>query len=314
MKTKIWALIALIVSLSSCTGDDTLSGGSPVGTMRGLLQLSTVNTEESSRIDTRAVATSPYPTTGTIGFYVKADAAHQYIARTNLEGKYDAIRKLWLPKDSIWLNESDAEILVYAPYDAAMPDDGVVTLTAREYPEDGSVEKEYMYKRFKANCYANTLAVTLGYAYARFDFTVTRDASYPTEAILNGYTLKGKQIHSSAQFSAMSDSYVYGGTDGLPIAADKFPIKLNADNLSVVFKYLVVPVTLTDNLMVDITMGTETMRATLPISKFTDSKLEAGKQYNVHIKMVPDKLIVTSVTLTDWSDEKISGDKETGFQ
>lgn len=309
MRTKILILIAVVAVLSSCTKEDSISGSSE----RALLQFTTVNQQEKGEVATRALKTSPYDTSKEIGFYVKADATHQYLARNNYKGTYSTARKLWLPQDSIWLNENNADILVYAPYDNTLPADGKVDLTAREYTETDS--KHYMYKRFTANCYTHSPTVTLGFAYARFVITVTRHENYPTgTTYIGGCKLKGDQIYEKAEFRPMNSSpYTYGATKDVIITLN--PTKtLDNSTTSVSFDYLLVPTSLTGDVTVDITVDSKPMRAVLKANLFTGSKLEEGKQYNVTIKLKPSELEVTAVTITGWTDEIITDDNDTWFE
>ena len=112
-------LLALSL-LASCSQDDALPRS--VGTNLPSLGLSTLQATDipADETVTRAAGTTAYPTNKFIGFFVKADATNGYTACNNRKGEYNTTRKLWLPTpDSIWLNNHDADIAVYAPYDAA---------------------------------------------------------------------------------------------------------------------------------------------------------------------------------------------------
>lgn len=284
--------------LAACTQDDALPGDND-GSMPALALTTLQATDiDVSKAATRAVSTTDYPTANAIGFFVKADAANGYVACDNRKGEYNAARKLWLPTpDSIWLNSHDADIAVYAPYDAAHTTATTLNLAASLRPADGS--KDIGCKHITANNKSKNLTVTLEHVYTRLALTVTRDANYKAEAVLSALSLKGDEVYESATYKPFETTpYTYSATTGLtPTVAEQ---TLNASTASATYDLLLIPTPLTGDITLTLTVDGKKMETIIDKTRFTGSKLEAGKQYNVNLALKPGKLEITSVSLVKW--------------
>ena len=290
-------------ALSSCTQDDSFPGGNDEG-RTALLGISTLqaNDIDVSNPATRAVATPDYPTTGSVGFFVKADAANGYKAVSNRKGTYSTARNLWLPQaatpaDSIWLNSHDADVAIYAPYSATHVTASTLNLTAALRPADGS--KDIWCKRFAANNKSKSLAVTLEHLYTRLTVVVSRDGNYKSDANLTALALKGNEIYESATYKPFETApYTNSSSTGLTPAVT--PQTLNASTASATYDLLLIPATLTGDITLTLTVDGKKMQVKVAKEKFTGNKLEAGKQYNVNLKLKPGKLEITSVSVVKW--------------
>lgn len=309
-------LATTLLLFASCTQDDNLPGGTAADSRPALLGLSTLRAADISTVDvstraidtreatTRAAASTPdYPKDKSIGFFVKEDNTHGYPACNNRKGTYNTTRKLWLPtSDSIWLNNHDADIVIYAPYDAAQTTAAALNLTACLRPADGS--KDIWCKRFPANNQSKDLAATLEHVYTRLCITVTLAADYKAEAKLTDIALTGKEIYAGTTYKPFETApYTYDGEKGVSLtpAAEKV---LNASTTSATYDLLLIPTaaaaTLTDDLTLTLTVDGKMMRVKIAKEKFTDTKLEAGKQHNINLKLMPGKLALSSVTVVRW--------------
>lgn len=290
-------------ALSSCTQDDSFPGGNDEG-RTALLGISTLqaNDIDVSNPATRAVATPNYPTTGVVGFFVKADATNGYKAVSNRKGTYSTARNLWLPQaatpaDSIWLNSHDADVAIYAPYSATHVTASTLNLTAALRPADGS--KDIWCKRFAANNKSKSLAVTLEHLYTRLTVVVSRDGNYKSDANLTALALKGNEIYESATYKPFETApYTNSSSTGLTPAVT--PQTLNASTASATYDLLLIPATLTGDITLTLTVDRKKMQVKVAKEKFTGNKLEAGKQYNVNLKLKPGKLEITSVSVVKW--------------
>lgn len=296
-------LLCILLLLSSCTQDDSF-GGDNDGGMPALLGISTLQAAgiDVSKVASRAVATPDYPTADSVGFFVKADAANGYKAVNNRKGTYNTARKRWLPQaatpaDSIWLNSHDADVAVYAPYRAAHTTAATLNLEACLRPTDGS--KDIWCKRFAANNTSKGLAVTLEHLYTRLAVIVSRDAAYKSDAVLSAFALKGDEIYRSATYKPFEAApYTYGSDTGLTPAVTAQT--LNASTASITYDLLLVPATLTGDLTLTLTVDGKKMQVKVGKDRFAAAKLEAGKQYNVNIKLKPGKLEITSISVVKW--------------
>lgn len=295
-------LLLIPLLLASCSQDETLPGGSPVAGSMPSLALSTLQATDidGGKAATRAVTTTDYPTGKSIGFFVKENTADGYTACNNRKGEYNTTRRLWLPTpDSIWLNNHDADIAIYAPYDAAQTTAATLNLAACLRPADGS--KDIWCKRFTANNTSKNLAVTLEHVYTRLALTVTRDANYKADAVLaTTFALEGNEVYQSGTYKPFDATtpYIYGTDTGLTPTVPA--TTLNASTASAVYDLLLLPATLTGDLTLTLTVDGKKMRVTVAKEKFASTKLEAGKQYNVNLALKPGKLEVTSVSVEKW--------------
>lgn len=308
-------LATALLLFASCTQDDNLPGGTAADSRPALLGLSNLRAADISTVDvstraidtreatTRAAASTPdYPKNQSIGFFVKEDNTHGYPACNNRQGTYNTTRKLWLPTpDSIWLNNHDANIVIYAPYDAAQTTAAALNLTSC-LRTDGS--KDIWCKRFPANNQSKDLAATLEHVYTRLCITVTLAADYKSEAKLTDIALTGKDIYAGTTYKPFEAvPYIYDGKKGVSLspAAEKV---LNTTTTSTTYDLLLIPTAadaaLTDDLTLTLTVDGKKMRVIIDKTKFTGTKLEAGKQHNINLKLMPGKLALSSVTVVKW--------------
>ena len=303
MQRRDTILLLVLLLFSSCTQDDSFPVDSD-GDRSVLLGINTLQATDISisKSVTRATATPDYPTGGSVGFFVKADVANGYKEINNRKGTYSTARKLWLPEaatpaDSIWLNNHDADIAVYAPYDAAHTTAATLNLAACLRPADGS--KDIWCKRFVANNQSKNLAVTLEHLYTRLTVVVSRDANYKSDANLTAFALKGNEIYPSATYKPFETvPYTNGPTTGVTPAVTAQT--LNASTASTTYDLLLIPAALTGDITLTLTVDGKKMQVKAAKEKFTGNKLEAGKQYNVNLKLKPGKLEITSVSVVKW--------------
>lgn len=300
MKTSILILATFASLLSSCAKEDNSysDDNSPV-----LLQVGGAVIDDVNVSVTRAVTSQPYPTDRELGFYLKA--GNGYSAYNNIKGSYNATRTLWEPAKNIWLISKEADLLVYGPYDAGMPADCSITLTAGRFDKIPQKEKEYVYSRFKAKNTTANPTVSLGHVVSRMVVTVSRTAGYNIDAVLNTLRLSGNEIYPGATFSPLNDSpYVYPTKSTLDITPDA-SITLSDAVPTATYDIMLVPATLSGDITVELSVNGEKMRATLPKGRFGSSKLEPGKQYNVNLKLKAGRLEVSSVSVVKWGAEPV---------
>lgn len=290
-------LLAAFCLLAACSADETLPAGETL-TGRAALQVQSVSVVRGDQPSTRAVTTTVYPTSSSVGFFVKADAAKGYTACHNRKGVYNAARSRWQPvPDSIWLFGQDAELAMYAPYDAAQPADGTLNLAATLRPADGS--KDLWCKRFTANNRTAAPTLTLEHLYSRLRIEVKRSASYGAEASLTALKLTGNEVYDSAVYKPFETlPYTYGRKDvAVTFAA---PLALTGATPTATVDLLLIPASLTDDVTLTFTVNRRKMRLAVAKATFAGSKLEAGKQYNAKLELRPSGLELTSVSVSNW--------------
>lgn len=371
----VWLLAALC---AACTADDYAPEANSNGT-RTALQLAalqvesamqaadsraghaddgstdtrTGSTDPDGSIGTRAVATTPYATDRFIGFFVK-DGGH-YKKVNNRKGVYDTSRGrgLWLPvadtpTDSIWLDNHDEDVCIYAPYDAGndalnTKTDGLIKLTAGK-----DVSKlEAWAHRFKVNHRSVfTLGtLTMQRLHARLQISVKRSDDYPSLLYLNSLLFVNSkdgicQCPAEATYNVFADvpdgtaetdkpyvGYTYG-TKPLEVTIhpyDTYAPVTDGDETDI----LVIPRRLTDDIKLTIdgmfptTIPPDKNNAskwvrrlfsvTIQKTKFDNSQIEAGKSYKVELTFKPTDIEVSSVQVAEWEENTLK-DEEPKFE
>lgn len=306
--TTGFVLLAVLL-FTSCTQEEAPNDNTDAPP--AMLGLSVLQAKDLSEVLARAAATTAYPTDKLIGFFVKENTANGYTACNNRKGEYNTTRKLWLPTpDSIWLNNHDADIAVYAPYDAMQTTAVVLRLAACLRPDDGS--KDLWCKKFTANNKSTNLAPILEHVYSRFIINLTLDADYKGTASVDSVSLTNDSLYAVGAFRPFETTlYKYEGDAG--VGFEISPVKpLTTAAPTANIDLLLIPATLTEDIKLGVTVNGTTFGVKIASSRFA-GKLEAGKQYNANVKLKPTALEVTSVTINDWNDETVSGDKEPVF-
>lgn len=302
-------VLLAVLLLTSCTREDNLAGDDD-GTLPAL-GLNALQAKDLSVVATRAATTTPYPTDKFIGFFVKENTTNGYPACDNRKGEYNTSRKLWLPvPDSIWLNNHDADIAVYAPYDATQTTAAKLKLAACLRPDDGS--KDLWCKKFTANNKSTNLAPVLEHVYTRFIINLSLDADYKGTAPVDSVSLDNDSLYAAGAFRPFETTlYEHEGDAGVGFTLS--PAKtLTTAATTASIDLLLIPATLTQDIKVSLRVNGITFGVKIASSRFS-GKLEAGKQYNANVKLKPTALEVTSVTINDWNDVTVSGDKEPVF-
>lgn len=302
-------------------------------------------------LQTRATTYTDY--TGNIGFFRQAltGGGNAYTTVNNRKGELvtrtvigtGTTYQAWVPTDddpatktdSIWLKEPEANLAVYAPYDAALYDvsfSGRLTLTPGLLTgTDAEKAKKFIYaKTFKANREtAHQPTLKLEHLYTRLTFTVKRQSYYLDQAVLSRLSLQSSPLGvfinptMTCRYNLFSTNpataYEYSpaslATDftiadvGATIATSNTPTQ-NA-SAGATIDLLMAPTDLSaiNYLLLSLTVDGQVMKTALAPTLFADTpgdvstaKLEAGKHYTVNLILTPKLLEVAEVTVEDWED------------
>lgn len=306
---NVYAASLALWLLASCSSQDSVWGGSDDEGPRRPLAVASLQAPVSSPL-TR-VTTSPLPADGEVGFFVLADAPH-YAATNNKKGVYKESESLWVPTDSIWLSRTAAKLALYYPYDAAQTAAGKLNLTASVRPADGS--KDLSSARFEADSHTKNISLTLTQLYSRLSVTFVKiaDAEYTGTSDLTALKLEGAGIYPTATYAFADGAYAYAATTGYtatlsPAVTIKGTNAAAADATKVDLLLPPYP-TLTEDIALTATVDTKEMKIIIPKAKLGNA-LEAGKQYNITVKLKPTALVLGSVKTTDW-DSQTAFDEE----
>lgn len=308
---------------------------------------------DDGSIGTRAVTTTPYHTARLIGFFVKAGGHYKKV--NNRKGVYDNSRGrgLWLPvadtpADSIWLDNHDEDVCIYAPYDAGndtlnTKTDGLIKLTAGKDPSS----REAWAHRFKVNHQSVfTLGtLTMQRLHARLQVSVKKSDDYPSLLYLNSLLFVNSkdgicQCPAEAIYNVFADvpdgtaeadkpyvGYTYG-TKPLEVLLSPYTdYSTFTDGYEI--DVLVIPRRLTDDIKLTIdgmfpttippdkTNASKWVRrlfsVTIQKTKF-NSQIEAGKSYKVELTFKPTDIEVSSVKVAEWDVNTLKDDYNTDFE
>lgn len=309
--------ISVPLGVSSVTSEDSGFSDPDVTSPAGI-----------TRTATTRVATTPLDKSTKIGFYVKIPVVTPgsptltYEEKGNQPGGYVAGtgKNWWAPDRTIWISNKNSVMTVYAPYDAAQPENRM-TLAAALPKADGS--NDILAGTMNVNSLDVTktggVSVILSHLYTCLQFTFVKNANFDTDANSKKYTVKinrleltGADIYATADYNPYTKVYSSSTRTDVSLAISPEQTILTGTTGTAVIKTLLIPMRqaftadATLKITVNSTQGTETVSKTLsvkiPKATFTASQPFApGKQYNFKVKVSPrQEMEIVSVGIADW--------------
>jgi hypothetical protein len=242
------------------------------------------------------------PAVGKIGFFVKGDS--HYAEVNNRQGVFSADRQRWIPNDSIWLNNTAAQIGVYYPYDLFQDTSQKLILKAIKRPVDGS--KDLWSNWFTADNVKMNIDLELKQLYTRLrlTFVLDTDALYTGDANMTRLYVTGADIYSGALYTPVNGAYgEYTGIGIFDPGIEQVKIVgTDATSLDAVcIDLLMIPtVALTEPVTIVATVDGKVMRVTIPKDKLGGT-LAAGRLNNIVIKLRPTSLVFSDIEIEDWN-------------
>ena len=267
-------------------------------------------------------ATANLATDRQIGFFVRKDEFNQL--KSNVEGGY--VDNAWQPLSTsagVWLNNHDAAIAIYAPYDATQENASSLTLKAGLRGTDDANNDIMCSEVFTANNGSTISSVTLKQVYTRLVFSFVKDDTYPDPHPLKikAVELKGNDLYSSTTYELLATPPVYvKPVNSTVIRLDipePYPVVGKAPEPPGLIDLLLIPVTqeFTDDATLTITLTTDKkISVVIPRATFDASRPFApGKQYVLKVRILPTTMVIESVEREDWKEGFIV-DKGDEFQ
>ncbi|MBP1593195.1 MAG: hypothetical protein H6Q12_213 [Bacteroidetes bacterium] len=290
MKKVFLFAAALAVVLAGCSQDDSVPGSD---TRTAALGISSVSM--SAAVTTKADVT--LTTSGSsIGVYRTADAGNGYAAQLS---QYTYTTS-WASASPVYLNNNNAQICAYYPY-AYTATPLAVALTAQK---DDALQ-DLVYAKNAAYSNTNKTAnLTMGHAYSKITFTITKDATYTGTGAISSLSLSNAALVQSNTIDITSGTYGSGTVATVTYNPAIASITTSATTA------LLLPPTVTamsGNVSLSIIVDGSTLTTTIPASSFPSSKLVAGSNYTVALIIKGSALIVGSVAITDWADTATTG-------
>lgn len=296
--------------LAGCTQQDMLQGDAPALCPLNITSLYTPAEDTDADVSTRAAGITGILTTSEIGFFMAENTTAHYAAVSNRKGTYKGTPPTWKPDTDIWLNNMEASLAVYYPYDPAQPTiGGVLNLTAGLRANTTGMDRDLWCAAFKANSRTEDINLVLKQLYSRLTVTFVKSAAKPYTGTAQLTKVKLDGVYASATYNPTEKIYTPAGTE------------ITAGGLSLVIGEATAanPVQ-TDLLLIPnaILTGDITLTATVDgkdmAMKITKEKLSgalvAGKQYTLTVILLPTGLQLSSLKTTDWDNSPtgITGD------
>lgn len=268
------------------------------------------------------------PTTGEIGFFLKAANGYQ-IGANHVKGtwKESAVtqKNAWIPDPMIKVGTADATMAIYYPYDKQQARMGKRIYM---YPGElgGSFDDniapdeivcERWYKQFEYNSlssYEKDFSVVLDQLYSKLKITLKRGTDFVGTPEWSKVRLLGSNVSDIAMYayynvfrnevdnSLRIEDYTRTntGATGREIVL-KSPITLSGDESTPV-EILLIPNNLSGKLTLTITLGGKEMPVIIDTTTQAgfNNKLEPGKQYNLTITVNSTDLEVASLQTAAW--------------
>lgn len=297
---KVLLFAAMIAVLASCKKENITpnkTDGSKTPLAISSASLAKIVTKSGTVITTG----------GKIGVF-QTTTTDGYAAATNVEYDYNAGTSKWevlLPANEIYLNNKDAAVCAYYPYDAAVTNATNIALTSQLF--DPAKDLCFAPLTTVKNT-APTVNWTMNHAYSQLTFKIKKDASYTGVGLISAIAIKNPgtilavntlDITNGAYGAGTAGdvSYdpgiatmsTYDPTDATTIAATTYTNHV-----------LMVPVTtaMATDVTLSFTIDGIVHTATVPVASL--SQLVPGTNYSITVVLLGAKLVVSSVTVTDW--------------
>lgn len=340
-------LVALSLAMCGCEeageplANGTESRSSDTGAPLGVSPLVSDDSGTAASSAMTRVTTTPLDRATNIGFYVKipvvtpGSSTLTYEEKGNRPGGFVTDKSWWAPDRTIWISNRNSVMTVYAPYDAAQPENRM-TLAAALLKSDGS--NDILAGTMNVNSLEVSkpggVSVTLSHLYTCLRFSFTKNANFDTYYGSNKYVVKitkleltGADMYATADYDPYTKVYSSASARAdVSLAVSPAVTVPTAGNVvagtaPAVIHTLLIPMRqaftadATLKITVNSTQGTETAVKTLsvkiPKETFTASRPFApGKQYNFNIKVSPtQEMEITGVQIADWeTGASITGD------
>lgn len=322
-------------ALHGCSRADE-EAGLPAGENTPLVVLSAGIGEEipggtgSTRVATTAgTRAATELTTGSLGLFLRGATGTDYADKNNLKYTYNAAGtpSKWVPADAantLYLGAKQASVCAYYPHngDATWNDPEAIPLTSQAYTADAANLSYDTDRTMDGTGTGCKTSFTLKRAYAKVNFTFTRD-NYPSAGALTKITLANCCTKNST-LNIRTGAYATAATVAdlshtvtITIPADKSSVT-TTDGDANKNSLLVVPGNIPDyagttdmGAEVVLTVDGKDVRVLIP--KTTLPKWEAGKAYNIHLKLIGTGITLGTVETKDWTTVTVKDDGDKPF-
>ena len=278
---------------------------------------------------TRAAVTTTELTTGSLALFLRGAAGTGYADKNNLKYTYTAAGtpSKWVAIDvanTLYLGAEQASVCACYPHngDGTCNDPTAIPLTSQAYTATAANLSYDTDRTLDGTGTGCKTSFTLKRAYAKVNFTFTRD-NYPSTGALTKITLANCCTKNSTLnirtgvYATATTAADLSNTVSLTIPADKTPVA-TADGDAAKNSFLVVPGNIPDyagatgmGAEVVLTVDGKNVRVLIP--KTTLAAWQAGKAYNIRIKLTGTGITLGTVETKDWTTDEVKADGDKPF-
>lgn len=223
-----------------------------------------------------------------------------YTVQNNVEYSYDGTS--WTSAVSMSIGYFNAHLGTYYPYGAAgityASNPAAVTITSQKYTEAQDLCYDGLTNVSTANC---ELSLTLKHAYSKITFIIKKkDATYASSAKITNISISHGRILKANTLSIINGTY---GTGTAGTVSYDPGISSIAVGDSAVTAALMVPVTtlMTGNITMTFKIDGVDVSTVIDAEEYGLTKLEAGQNYIIPVKVSGTQASITKVYLDSWS-------------
>lgn len=304
--------MALLLALFSCSDDGMPRHSGDTEGQRVPLRVAGATAGNGIGVQTRAAGDRDTLTAGSIGIFLKEDAANGYSALTNL--RFDYATPFWQTDEQILLGEPNATLAAYYPYRAGKVNP--VMLRCQLY----AAAEDLHYVNFEANSQVSDVTLNLSRVYSRIVFTFKGHPSYKGDGHVTSVRFDGRGITPVAMLDMLDLSVtgIVGGSirdilepvTGLHVAqVNGFDVQFT-QSASCEVDCLMIPAGLTGDITFSAMVDGSELTGTVTAEQLcgTGGILAEGVKYAVNITVKPMRLEVGAISKTEWEPAAVDGD------
>lgn len=304
--------MALLLVLSACSNDGLPGLPGKTDDMQVPLRVAGATAGNGIGVQTRADSRTEL-TSGSIGMFLKEDAAHGYAALTNLRFTYGT--PFWHTDEQILLGDVPAALAAYYPYNAGRVNP--VMLHCQRY----SAGEDLHYVNFRANNEVSNVTLNLSRIYSRIVFNFKDDAAYMGAGYVTAIHFDGAGITPVAMLDMLDLSVQnIGGSvrdildpfTGLHVAEiSGFDTQFtSADPAKKTADCLMIPYQLKGDITFTAVVDGVPMEGMVTAEQLcgTGGILMEGVKYEINITVKPTRLEIGSISKTEWEPVNVDGD------
>lgn len=303
--------MALLLVLSACSDDGLPTRPGTQGGERVPLRIAGATSGNGIGIQTRGGDERTELTSGSIGMFLKEDAANGYAALSNL--KFSYATPFWQTDEQILLGEQPAELAAYYPYSAGIANP--VLLRSQRY----SAGEDLHYVNFRASSGVSDVTLNLARVYSCIVFHFKGDAAYTGEGYVTAIHFDGNGIIPAAMLDMLDLSVQnIGGSvrdildpfTGLHVAEISGFTTQFTPTTPDKAECLMIPTRLAGDITFTVTVDGMEMTGKVTAEQLCGAGgiLMEGVKYEINVTIKPMRLEIGSISKTEWEPVNVDGD------